>query len=63
MTAKGDARGFLALTLQVHGGGVKVVDAVLQGIVHHLVDGFLVNDILPIGILDHGPAHAAEAQQ
>ena len=63
MTTQGDARGFFRLPLQVGGGGVEVIDAVFDGIVHHLVHGFLVDDVFPVGVLDHGPAHAAEAQE
>ena len=62
MAAQGNARGFLRLTHQVGGGGVEVIDPVFDGIVHHLIDGFLVDDPLPVHV-NHGPAHAAEAQE
>ena len=60
--AEGNAGGLLALPLQVSRGGVEVIDTMFEGVVHHLVYGLLVNDILSIGILDHGPAHTAKAQ-
>ena len=62
MPAQGLSGGFFALALQVGGGGVKVIDAMLQRIVHHFVYGLLVDDVFPVGILYHGPAHAAKAQ-
>ena len=63
MTAEGNTRRLLALSLQVCGGGVKVIDAMFNGIIHHLVHGLLVNFTPAFGIAYHGPAHAAEAQQ
>ena len=62
MAAQGDACGLFRLPHQVGGGGVEVIDPMFDGVVHHLIDGLLVDDPLPV-FLNHGPAHAAEAQE
>ena len=53
----------LALPLQVHGGGVEVVDSAGDRQVDHLVHLFLVDDLAAFGVAGHRPAHAAVAQQ
>ena len=63
MTAQCDACRPFRRALQVCRRGVEVVDAVLEGVVHHLVHGLLVYHVLAGCILDHRPAHAAEAEQ
>ena len=55
--------GVLAETLEVCGRGVEVIDAVCDGVIHHLVYGGLVYDVLAVRALYHGPAHAAESKQ
>ena len=62
MAFEGDTRSGLALSLQIDGRAVEVVDAVLDGVVDEGVDGFLVDDVASVFVLFHGPAHAAVAE-
>ncbi len=67
MTAEGDARGLLRHTLEVDRGGVEVVDTVLDGIVNHLIDEFLIE--FGVGMFTQGAAafdgqsHHAESKE
>ena len=63
VAAEGNAGRLFALPLQVGGGGVEVIDTVLDGIIYHLIYGFLVYLVFSFGIAHHGPAHAAEADE
>ena len=62
MAAQGNSGGLFALALQVCGRSVEVIDSVGDGVVHHLVHGFLVYDVLAIVVFYHRPAHTAEAK-
>ena len=63
MAAEGDTGGFFALSHQVGGGGVEVIDPVLNCVIYHLVHGILVYLGPSLCVAGHGPAHAAEADQ
>ena len=63
MAAQGDAGGHLRLALEVGRRRIEIVDTVGDGIVDHLVDGLLVDDLLAILPRHHRPAHAAESDQ
>ena len=62
VAVEGLGGGALAVAAQVHRGGVEIVDAVLEGEVHQAVDFVLVDDIAPVGVFLHRPAHAAVAE-
>ncbi len=57
---KGPAQGQLGLAAVVAPGGVIVVDAMLHGVVHHLLSGGLVD--LGVFPLQHRQTHGAQAQ-
>ena len=63
MAQQGQGRSPLALAAQIDGSGIEVVHPAFQGAVHQLIDTFLVNDVIALGILGHLPAHTAVAQQ
>ena len=67
MAAEGDAGSLLGHAAEVDRGGVEVVDAVGDGVVHQLVDGFLVELGIGVGAevaaAFDGQAHHAEAQE
>ncbi len=62
MAAQREPGGRLALSLKIDRGGVEVVDAVGEGIIYKLVHRILVDDVLPVPVLFHLPAHTAVAE-
>ena len=52
-----------ALTLKIYRCSVEIVDSVGDGMVYKVVDSLLIDDVLPILVLYHRPAHAAVSEQ
>ena len=63
MPAQGDAHGPLREALAIGGGSVKIVHAMLDGVVHLAVDHLLVYLLLLVTHLLGGQAHAAISQE